>query len=36
MSEAVKLSSSNAQTAMEAIERLTLMEMSELVKALED
>jgi large subunit ribosomal protein L7/L12 len=36
MSEAVKLSSSNAQTAMEAIERLTLIEMSELVKALED
>jgi len=36
MSEAVKLSSSNAQTAMEAIERLTLMEMSELVKALEE
>jgi large subunit ribosomal protein L7/L12 len=36
MSEAVKLSSSNAQTAMEAIERLTLLEMSELVKALED
>ena len=29
MSEAVKLSSSNAQTAMEAIERLTLIEMSE-------
>jgi large subunit ribosomal protein L7/L12 len=36
MSEAVKLSSSNAQTAMEAIKRLTLIEMSELVKALED
>ncbi|HEU4365172.1 MAG TPA: 50S ribosomal protein L7/L12 [Candidatus Krumholzibacteria bacterium] len=36
MSEAVKLSSSNAQTAMEAIEKLTLLEMSELVKALED
>jgi len=36
MSEAVKLSSSNAQTAMDAIERLTLIEMSELVKALED
>jgi len=36
MSEAVKLSSSNAQSAMEAIERLTLIEMSELVKALED
>jgi len=36
MSEAVKLSSSNAQTAMEAIEKLTLIEMSELVKALED
>ena len=36
MSEAVKLSSSNAQTAMDAIERLTLLEMSELVKALED
>jgi large subunit ribosomal protein L7/L12 len=36
MSEAVKLSSSNAQTAMEAIERLTLLEMSELVKALEE
>jgi large subunit ribosomal protein L7/L12 len=36
MSEAVKLSSSNAQSAMEAIERLTLLEMSELVKALED
>jgi large subunit ribosomal protein L7/L12 len=36
MSEAVKLSSSNAQAAMEAIERLTLIEMSELVKALED
>jgi len=36
MSEGVKLSSSNAQTAMEAIERLTLIEMSELVKALED
>jgi large subunit ribosomal protein L7/L12 len=36
MSEAVKLSSSNAQTAMDAIEKLTLMEMSELVKALEE
>ena len=36
MSEAVKLSSSNAQSAMEAIERLTLIEMSELVKALEE
>ena len=36
MSEAVKLSSSNAQSAMEAIERLTLLEMSELVKALEE
>ena len=36
MSEAVKLSSSNAQTAMAAIEKLTLIEMSELVKALED
>jgi len=36
MSEAVKLSSSNAQAAMEAIEKLTLLEMSELVKALED
>ena len=36
MSEAVKLSSSNAQSAMEAIERLTLVEMAELVKALED
>ena len=36
MSEAVKLSSSNAQSAMEAIERLTLIEMAELVKALED
>ena len=36
MSEAVKLSSSNAQNAMEAIEKLTLLEMSELVKALED
>ena len=36
MAEAVKLSSSNAQTAMEAIEKLTLLEMSELVKALED
>jgi large subunit ribosomal protein L7/L12 len=36
MSEAVKLSSSNAQNAMEAIEKLTLIEMSELVKALED
>ena len=36
MSEAVKLSSSNAQSAMEAIERLTLIEMAELVKALEE
>jgi large subunit ribosomal protein L7/L12 len=36
MSEAVKLSSSNAQTAMAAIEKLTLLEMSELVKALEE
>jgi large subunit ribosomal protein L7/L12 len=36
MSEAVKLSSSNAQAAMEAIERLTLIEMAELVKALEE
>ena len=36
MSEAAKLSSSNAQSAMEAIERLTLIEMAELVKALED
>jgi len=36
MSEAVKLSSSNAQAAMESIERLTLLEMAELVKALED
>ena len=36
MSEAVKLSSSNAKTAMDAIEKLTLLEMSELVKALED
>ena len=36
MAEAVKLSSSNAQTAMEAIEKLTLLEMSELVKALEE
>jgi large subunit ribosomal protein L7/L12 len=36
MSEAVKLSSSNAKSAMEAIERLTLIEMAELVKALED
>lgn len=36
MSEAVKLSSSNAQTAMDAIEKLTLLEMSELVKALEE
>ena len=36
MSEAAKLSSSNAQTAMDAIERLTLIEMSEVVKALED
>ncbi len=36
MAEAVKLSSSNAQAAMEAIEKLTLLEMSELVKALEE
>jgi len=37
MSEAaVKLESKNAQTAMEAIEKLTLIEMAELVKALED
>ncbi|MDH3197752.1 MAG: 50S ribosomal protein L7/L12 [Candidatus Krumholzibacteria bacterium] len=37
MSEAaVKLDSKNAQTAMDAIEKLTLMEMAELVKALED
>ena len=36
MAQAVKLSSSNAQSAMESIERLTLIEMSELVKALED
>jgi large subunit ribosomal protein L7/L12 len=36
MSEAVKLSSSNAQSAMDAIEKLTLLEMSELVKALEE
>ncbi len=32
----VKLESSNAQAAMEIIEKLTLIEMSELVKALED
>ena len=32
----VKLESSNAQAAMEFIEKLTLIEMSELVKALED
>lgn len=32
----VKLESSNAQAAMEIIEKLTLMEMAELVKALED
>jgi large subunit ribosomal protein L7/L12 len=32
----VKLESKNAQAAMTAIEKLTLMEMSELVKALED
>jgi large subunit ribosomal protein L7/L12 len=38
MSEAaeVKLDSANAQAAMEAIEKLTLMEMADLVKALED
>jgi large subunit ribosomal protein L7/L12 len=38
MSEAaeVKLESANAQAAMEAIEKLTLVEMAELVKALED
>jgi large subunit ribosomal protein L7/L12 len=38
MSEAaeVKLESANAQAAMEAIEKLTLIEMAELVKALED
>lgn len=38
MSEAaeVKLESKNAQTAMAAIEKLTLIEMAELVKALED
>jgi large subunit ribosomal protein L7/L12 len=37
MSEvAVKLDSKNAQAAMDAIEKLTLMEMAELVKALED
>jgi len=38
MSEAaeVKLESANAQVAMEAIEKLTLMEMADLVKALED
>lgn len=32
----VKLESANAQAAMDAIEKLTLIEMSELVKALED
>lgn len=32
----VKLESANAQAAMEIIEKLTLMEMAELVKALED
>lgn len=32
----VKLESSNAQAAMDIIEKLTLMEMAELVKALED
>jgi large subunit ribosomal protein L7/L12 len=32
----VKLESTNAQAAMEIIEKLTLIEMSELVKALED
>ncbi len=32
----VKLESANAQAAMDIIEKLTLMEMSELVKALED
>jgi large subunit ribosomal protein L7/L12 len=32
----VKLESANAQAAMEIIEKLTLTEMSELVKALED
>ena len=37
MSEAaVKLESKNAQAAMDAIEKLTLIEMAELVKALED
>ena len=38
MSEAaeVKLESATAQAAMEAIEKLTLVEMAELVKALED
>jgi large subunit ribosomal protein L7/L12 len=38
MSEAaeVKLESANAQAAMEIIEKLTLVEMAELVKALED
>jgi large subunit ribosomal protein L7/L12 len=38
MSEAagIKLESKNAQTAMDVIEKLTLIEMSELVKALED
>jgi large subunit ribosomal protein L7/L12 len=32
----VKLESANAQAAMDIIEKLTLLEMSELVKALED
>ena len=32
----VKLESANAQAAMDVIEKLTLIEMSELVKALED
>lgn len=38
MSEAaeVKLESANAQKALEAIEKLTLIEMAELVKAMED
>ena len=38
MSEAaeIKLESKNAQAAMAAIEKLTLMEMADLVKALED
>jgi len=38
MSEAaeIKLESKNAQAAMDVIEKLTLLEMSELVKALED